>query len=138
MLFGADASPARMIRAVLITSLWFGAIITVVLWVLAGPRWGLGFVAGGIVGALNLLLLTSIVRQLIRLAPRNAWRIAGLIATKVVLVYGGLAALLLWRICPTPAIVAGFSLTLVVIVLKAAGRALITGSLSGGASGWGT
>ena len=60
-------------------------------------------------------------------------QIVALLAVKIPLVYGGLAALILWKLPPALAIVAGFSLVLVIIVLRAAGRALLDSGLLGGA-----
>jgi hypothetical protein len=120
-------SPAAMVRAVLVTSLWFGALITIALGLYGGLRWGIGFAAGGAVGSVSFVMLKILATRILRVGPRPAGRILAAIAFKLLLVYGGLAALILWRAWPTLAIVAGFSLPLVVIILKAAGRAVLAG-----------
>lgn len=134
----SDASLApngavRAVRRILFSCAWFGGLVALALWLFAGGRWALGFAGGALIGIANLLLLATLVREVIRPGRRNVGRIAALLAVKIPLVYGGLAALILWKLPPTLAIVAGFSLILVIIVLRAAGRALLESGLLGGA-----
>lgn len=129
-------SPGKAVRKILVTTLWFGGLILVAVWAYAGGSWALGFAGGGLVGAVNLIFLTALVREVIRPGKRNAAAITALLAVKIPVVYGGLAGLLLWKAIPHLAVVAGFSLVLLVIVLKAAGRALLATGIFG-RTGWG-
>jgi len=122
------------IRRILLTSIWFGVLVALATWVLLGWRWALGFTGGALIGAGNLVFLTVLARMVIVPTKRNLPSILAVLSIKILMVYGGLAGLLLWRFVPTLAVVCGFSLVLVVITLKAAGRAL----LSGGRLGRGT
>jgi len=123
---GADLD---VIRRTLIAVAGLTALLCLVAGVYLGGAWACGLAAGSAVGMLNLIFLTALVREIVRPGKRHAGRIAALLALKLPVVYGGLALLLLWRWPPVAAVVGGFSLVLVVIVLKAGGRALI-------ASGW--
>ena len=121
-----------VIRRVLVTTAILAALVALVLWVYAGWRWAAGFAGGALIGAANLVFLTALVREIVRPGPRARGRIAALLAVKVPVVYGGLVGLLVWKAPPAIAVVIGFSLVLIVIVLKAAGRALLdSGLLSG-------
>jgi hypothetical protein len=123
---GPAPTDLRYVRRITLTSIWLGALAALLLWAGVGPRWALGFAGGAALGVANLLLLSALIREIVTLGERSRRRIVGLLAIKVPLVYGGLAALLLARIAPATAVVVGFSLVLAVIVLKAIGR-LITG-----------
>ncbi len=121
----------RFIRRIVLTSAWTGALVALLVWTAVGWAWALGFAGGAIIGILNLIFLTALTREVVRTGKRSAGRIAALLAVKIPLIYGGLAALLLWRVLPIAAVVIGFPLVLVVIVLKVAGRALLTSGLFG-------
>jgi hypothetical protein len=121
----------RDIRTILVTSAWFGGVVTIAAWVYFDWSWALGFASGALVGAANLVFLTALVREVVTPRKRKPARIASLLATKMVVVYGGLAALLLWKRLPTVSVVVGFSLVLIVITLKTAGRALLTSGVLG-------
>ncbi len=123
---GSPPADLRYVRRIALTSAWLGALAALLLWVAAGSRWALGFAGGAALGVANLLLLSALIRAIVVLGRRDRRRIAWLLAIKVPLVYGGLAALLLSRFAPPASVVIGFSLFLAVIVLKAIGR-LITG-----------
>jgi len=126
------------IRRILVTSAWFGASAAVAAWLLLGWRWALGFAGGALIGAANLIFLAVLARLVITPGKRNLPSIAAVLSIKFLAVYGGLAGLLLWRFVPTLAVVCGFSLVLVVITLKAAGRALLSsGWLASGAGSQG-
>ena len=113
------------IRRILLTSTWFGALVALAAWAYLGPSWAVGIIGGALVGAANLVFLTGLTREIIALQHRNKQRIFGLLAIKIIVVYGGLAGLLLWNWLPALAVVGGFAIILLVITLKAAGRALI-------------
>ncbi len=121
--------PPAAVRRILLTSAWLGALATLAAWAFLGGRWALGFAGGALIGSANLVFLTVLARMVIVPGKRNLPSIAAVLSIKLIAVYGGLAGLLLWRFVPTLAVVCGFSLVLVVITLKAAGRALL-------ASGW--
>ncbi|MBD3235497.1 MAG: hypothetical protein GF330_02195 [Candidatus Eisenbacteria bacterium] len=123
----------RTTRVVLGHGAWFGLLLGLLLWRLIGGRWALGFGAGTLLGMANLLLLGALAREVVRTSPRRAGRIAALLAVKIPLIYGGLAALILLMAFPPLAIVCGFSLVLVIVILRAAGRALLESGLIGGA-----
>lgn len=128
----ADLPPAAAVRRILITSAWFGASVALVAWAFFGWRWVLGFVLGGLLGAANLHLLSVLARLVVVPGRKNLPSILAVLTIKILVIYGGLAGLLLWHLPPVLAVVCGFSLVLVVITLKAAGRALISGPLISG------
>ena len=131
--FPAMRSP-HATRSILITSAWFGALVAVAIWAYLGFPWFLGFVGGALIGAANLVFLTVLAREILTLEKKKRLRIAAVLAIKVVMVYGGLALLLVWDLPPTLAVVVGFALVLVVITLKAAGRALLASGVFGAQS----
>ncbi|MBP6875378.1 MAG: hypothetical protein KBD56_04855 [Candidatus Eisenbacteria bacterium] len=120
------------VRRVLVTTAWLGALIALAAAVYRGWYWALSFSGGAVIGALNLVFLTVLVREVVRLGQRRWGTILSVLALKMPLVYGGLALLLIWRKTNAAAVMIGFSLPLVVIVLKAAGRALVQSGLFGG------
>ncbi|MCK4304975.1 MAG: hypothetical protein KAY24_12125, partial [Candidatus Eisenbacteria sp.] len=122
VLSGPDA-----VRRILISSTWFGAVVILAAWVYFGWPWALGFAGGVLVGGGNLFFLAALIREIITTQKRNFQRIALLLAIKVMVVYGGLAVLLIWKVPPVLSVVAGFSLVLVVITLRAVGRELLAG-----------
>jgi len=113
------------IRRIAVTSLWLGAVAAILLWAATGGRWALGFGAGAALGVANFLLLAAVMREIVTLERRSRRRIALLVAIKVVVIYGGLALLLVSKLAPILSVVTGFSLVLGVVVLKALGRLLI-------------
>ncbi|MFH1144510.1 MAG: hypothetical protein V1774_08215 [Candidatus Eisenbacteria bacterium] len=119
------ARDLAFVRRTLITSAWLGALVALVLWAYLGWRWGLGLVGGVFLGALNLAFLTALIPEIVRPGQRKLGKIAALLALKIPFVYGGLAVLLVTKAVPAAAVIVGFSLILVVIVLKAGGRALL-------------
>jgi hypothetical protein len=130
-----DTTAPRAIRRILLPTAWLGLVAAVCAWVYLDWHWALGFVGGIIVGALNLIFLTLLTQQvLVQSGKRNMISIASIVAIKLVLVYGGLAALIMWKLTPTVAVVCGFSLILLVITLKAVGKALVTSGLFGAQS----
>ncbi len=119
------------VRRVLVTSTWFGAIVALVVWVYLGWPWALGFAAGLVIGMANLYFLATLAQLVFATERRSVSVIVGVFALKALVVYGGLAALLLWDKPPALSVVAGFSAVLLVIVLKAVGRILLDSRLSG-------
>jgi hypothetical protein len=127
---GPAPTELRYVRRIVVTSAWLGGLAAVLLWAGAGPRPAVGFAGGAGLGIANLVLLSALIREIVVLGERSRRRIVRLLAIKVPLVYGGLTALLITRWAPPVAIVAGFTLVLAVIVLKAVGR-LLTGGEAG-------
>jgi hypothetical protein len=126
-----DASgtePSRAIRRILLTAAWLGALVTLAAWVHLGWPWALGFVGGALIGGGNLILLTALAHELLTREKRIPLRIAMLVGAKLIILYGGLAALLLWKLPPVLSVLAGFSLVLIVAVLKAGGQILNPGA----------
>lgn len=117
------------IRRILAGTGVLAIIAAVGAWAHLGAGWAAGLAGGALLGCLNLVFLTALFVEILRPAGRRRGTIAALLAIKVPLVYGGLAALLLWRAIPVLAVVLGFSLVLLVIVLRAAGRALLDSGL---------
>jgi hypothetical protein len=123
--FGPMPTAPAYVRRIALMSLWLGAVAAILLWAATGGRWALGFAAGAALGVANFLLLAAVIREIVTLEARSRRRIATLVAIKVVLVYGGLALLLVSKQVPVLSAVTGFSLILGVIVLKAVGRILV-------------
>jgi hypothetical protein len=112
------------VRRIALTSLWLGLVVAILLWAASSGRGALGFGAGAALGIANFLLLAALMGEIVTLEARSRRRIVFLVAIKVALVYGGLALLLASGFVPVISAVAGFSLILAVIVLKALGRVL--------------
>jgi len=131
-----DQSGPQAIRRILIPCAWLAVIFAALAWVFLSFNHALAFIGGTIVGCLNLIFLTLLVQQiLVASGSRNYLTIALILALKILIVYGGLAGLLIWETTPIIGVVSGFSLILLVITLKAAGRALIaSGILESGKS----
>lgn len=93
--------------------------------VYVGWGWGLGFLLGALWGAGNLYLLKSLIERVVKIGDRDLMSIAVLMAVKFPLLYfiGYLILSRDWYGVSAP--VLGFSLSLGVIVLKAAGRMLL-------------
>jgi F-type H+-transporting ATPase subunit a len=123
------SAPLHAVRRLLRATAALAAVAGLAAWAYLGWRWALGFTGGALIGMLNIVFLTVLVREVIRIGPRRGGRIAALLALKVPLVYGGLAVLLLWETTPLVAVICGFSLVLLTIVLRAAGRALLESGL---------
>lgn len=119
------------IRRILRTTIWLGVLLALISWAYLGWRWALAFAGGVCIGGGNLIFLTALARQFLRPGPRDLASLIGLLSMKLVVIYGGLLALLLWKEMPTAGVVCGFSLTLAVITLKAAGRALLASGITG-------
>jgi hypothetical protein len=130
----AHLSRLGTIRRILITSVWFGGLVALTTWVYLGWRWALGFGGGLIVGMANLYFLSLLTQLLLMAERRSKKAIVGILAGKLIVVYGGLAALLVWDLPPPLSVAAGFSVVLLVIVLKAFGRALLDSRFFGRAT----
>lgn len=98
-----------------------------------GQGFALGFVAYGLWSAANLWVLERLLRTTIRPDGRDPVAIAVIGIVKLPLLYGALIALLVWGSFPTIAIVAGLSVPIVVIFLKALG-AVVAGATAPKAS----
>lgn len=122
---------SETIRRILITTAWLGALVALVAWVYFGWPWALGFAGGTLVGMSNIFFLSLLSQMILTTGKRNKGAIAAVVALKILVVYGGLAALLLWHLPSALSVVAGFSVVLLVIVLKAAGRAMLDAGLFG-------
>ena len=86
---------------------------------------GLAFLAGGLWSSLNLLAMTFMVQQLLRPTPID-WPVAlASIFIKLPLLYGAGFLLIAWDYLPKLGLVAGFSVVLVVIILKGLGRMIL-------------
>ena len=123
--WGQDLAGPHAIRRILISCAWFGGVVTLVAWVYLGWPWAVALAGGAAIGAANLAFLTALSQQVFAGEKRKTRKIVVLLVTKVLLVFGGLAALLTWDAPPIIGVVCGFSLVLVVITMKAIGRALL-------------
>lgn len=93
--------------------------------VYAGPGWGFGFLLGALWGVANLYLIKSLIERIVTLDERDWMTVGVFLLVKFPLLYA-LGFFILsrdWYAVWAP--VAGFSLSIVVIVLKAAGRAIM-------------
>jgi hypothetical protein len=86
------------------------------------PGWAAGFTAFGLWSAANLWVLERLLRAAIRPGDRDPVTIAVVAVVKLPILYGGLVALLALGDFPPFSIVAGLSVPLVVIFLKALGH----------------
>jgi len=93
--------------------------------VYVGWGWALGFLLGAAWGIGNLYLLRALVGKVVSLGGRDTWAIVVLVLIKFPLLYGVGFLVLSRPWYPVWAPVSGFSLSLLVIVLKAMGRALL-------------
>jgi hypothetical protein len=91
-----------------------------------GPRWGAGCLAAGLWSVLNLKALEWIIRRAV--APRErrapAAEILGLLAVKILVLYGLGAFIVLKGGFPVGSLLVGVSIPLGVIFLKALGSYL--------------
>jgi len=115
--------------AFIIRSLKLTALLAVLGFLFAsvyvGAGWGLGFLLGAAWGIGNLYLIKILIQLSVRLDSRDWTAVGILVLVKFPLLYG-LGYLILSRSWyPFLAPVAGFSLPLGVIVLKAMGRVLL-------------
>lgn len=122
---GPDMTGHGAIRRILVACAWFGAVVALGCWVCLGWEWALGLAGGVVIGAANLVFLAALIRRIMIAERRKPARIALVMAAKIIVVYGGLAALLVWKVPPILGVVSGFTLVLIVITLKAVGRALL-------------
>ena len=89
-----------------------------------GWRWGLGFATAGVWSVLNFKALEHLVRLAIRPEGRDRIAIAWAFVIKLPLLYG-LGILIAWKgSFPAGALLAGFGVPLVVLVLKTLGQIL--------------
>jgi hypothetical protein len=93
--------------------------------VYVGWGWALGFLLGAAWGIGNLYLLRALIGKVVRQGGRDTWAIVGLVLIKFPLLYALGFVVLSRPWYPFWAPVLGFSLSLIVIVLKAAGRAML-------------
>lgn len=125
-------SAPAVVRRILLPVAWLGFVSAGCAWAYIDWQWALGYIGGIVVSVFNIIFITLLAQQvLITAGKRNFVNIISILAIKLVVVYGGLAALILWKLIPTVAVVCGFSLILFVITLKAVGRVLIDSGLFG-------
>ncbi len=84
----------------------------------------LALFSGGVWGVLNLMFLSILVQQTIKPGEINKAKVALLLMVKFPLLYAAGYALLVIDVFDQLFLVAGFSLVLVIIVLKVVGRAM--------------
>lgn len=119
---GTGTSELAFIRRVLVSTTWFSAVAGVVLWAYVGPRFAFGFWIGAAWSLVNFWLLKEVVVRTITLEERNLPRIALGALVKFPVLYGLGIALLVWGYFPILSLAIGFSMILVVLLLKALGR----------------
>ena len=85
---------------------------------------GLGFLCAGLWSTTNLWVLERLMREAIRPGRRDLLTVAGAGVVKLPVLYGLLILMLMRGGFPAASVVIGLSLPLIVIVLKAFGRAL--------------
>jgi hypothetical protein len=103
-------------------TVFVGLVVGMAVWAYVGWFEAVGLLAGAVLGSANLWLLWRLAHLI--LTPRRGPVGAILVAffLKVVGVYGLGAVLLLWVHVPALWFLVGFSLVLLVVVLKALGR----------------
>ncbi|UCF78509.1 MAG: hypothetical protein JSW03_10580 [Candidatus Eiseniibacteriota bacterium] len=89
------------------------------------PAWGGGVLLGATWNSLNLLLVAWLVRAVVAAERAVRGRIVALAAVKFPVLYGLGFLLLRSAVFPVGSLVTGFSLVLVVILLKALGAATV-------------
>lgn len=81
--------------------------------------------SGGVWGMLNMILISALVRSTLRPDGINKWQVLGVVVLKFPLLYGSGYFLTQIRQFDPVWLLAGFSLVMVVIVLKAVGAAMM-------------
>jgi hypothetical protein len=129
-----EFDPGFIRRTVAATAVagFLGSLIALVY---ASPAAGGGVAAGAALGAANFWLLWRLIRLVLGPERGSPRAIAVAFLLKVGLVYGVGAALLIWGRVPAVWLLAGFSLVLLIVALKVAGRVLTAGGSGAGSSG---
>jgi hypothetical protein len=112
----------RFLRRVRWISLGLALVLGGFLTVRVGVRWGGGFAASALWSTANLWALERLIRLAVRPAGRQLGAILVALLVKIPLLYAVGIFLALRGGFPARSLLAGFSLPLLVIVLKAAGR----------------
>lgn len=118
-----DLGPT-FVRRVLVTTVWLGVLVSVLLSFYAGRAPAAAFAVGAAIGACGLFLLERLVREIFGGGRKS--RLALLLAAKFGLLYAaGAWALIGLDLKPLPFLF-GFSLFLLVASLKVAGRLVLS------------
>lgn len=124
------------VRRTVITTIVVGLLGGLVAFVYLGALVAAGVLAGAIVGAANLWFLWKLIQLVVAPVRGSTRAIVSFALMKIVFVYGLGAALLVWGKLPAVWLLVGFSLILLVAVLKVAGL-LLTATGSGASRGKG-
>jgi hypothetical protein len=114
----------NFLKRVMLFSLVFAALGGGVFAAIVSPRWGLGFLIAAVWSVLNLKALEQLIRLAVRPTGRDPLAIAVAMLIKVPVLYG-IGVLIAIKVdLPAESLIAGFSVPLAVIVLKAAGQVM--------------
>ena len=117
---------ARFLRRVHLSSLFMTLLFAAVSATTLSPAWGLAFLVAGLWSTANFWVLERLLRAAMQPQGRDLITIAVAAVVKLPVLY----ALLLWMLMrggfEAVPMAAGLSMPLVVIVLKAIGRSLVT------------
>lgn len=100
-------------------------LVALILLYYYGLPTAVSFLSGGIWSIVNLIFLSSLIRNAIRPDGIDKLTVAGLAIIKFPLLYAAGYFLLVNEYLPLIPLIIGFSLTLIVLVLKAVSRALL-------------
>ena len=112
------------IRRVLVSTIWFSSVAAIILWYRVGGRFALGYAIGTLWGILNFWFLKEVVVYTVTLEDRSFKEILWRAVIKFPILYGIGIWILVSGIFSILALTAGFSMVLVVFVLKALGSKL--------------
>ncbi len=129
MQVGANPVGTEYVRRVMRATAVVAAVAALFCVTYFSPAAGVGLLAGAAWGCFNLLATAQVVRTLVAPEKSSKLRIVVISFVKFPLLYGAGFLLLRAGVFPPESLVSGFSLVLLVIVLKALG-ASVAGSLS--------
>lgn len=131
MQYGEFELDPGFVKRVVITTVVVGVFGALVALVYLGADVSGGVLAGAVLGAANLWFLWKLIRLVIAPVRGSGGAIVGFALAKIVGVYGLGAVLLIWVKLPPVWVLAGFSLVLLVVVLKVGGLLLSGGGPRG-------
>ncbi len=123
------------VRRIAVSTLWFSLVVGVAAYAYFGLWPAVSYLIGGAWMTANFLLLAWLLKLLTTRFRPNLWFILSVLCAKILVVFAVLYWIFQLRQLNPLGLVAGITTLLVVILLKAAGNAIIVGSPDDGETG---